>query len=104
MKLEPQEYNLLFEFLNNADFGVMIDDSDKQILRLERLRKSGLTFSSGGDIMSFDIPNTQLIFPFEDYEIMGRNMIYFFKKDGYILSVQNYKNGDEIIQELELLK
>lgn len=104
MKLDPREYELLFEFLNNADGCLMVDKSDNNVLRLENLKRNGLTFSSGNDIMSFNIPNTNFSFPFESYENMSRNVIYFFKKDGYVLEVYNYKNGMEIIKELDDLR
>jgi hypothetical protein len=71
---------------------------------MRKLDKNALTFGSNGSVTAFNIPNTHLDFPFESYEIVGRNMITFFKNDGYILAILNYNDGYELIKELEGLK
>ena len=101
MKLEPQEYDLLFKFINNANEFSVYDAKDRCVLQIRDLKKSAITFGSGmGNIMGFNLNGIHLDFPFEDYEIASRNIITFFKKDGYALSVLNYNDGFELIQEL----
>lgn len=104
MKLEPREYELLFEFLNNATSFTMYDSKNNFVLQMRNLDKSALSFTSAGnDIMSFNIKNTSLNFDFYEYEVVGPQ-ITFFKKDGYILEVVGSRESYDIIEELFHLK
>ena len=104
MKLEKIVYDLLFKFVNNANECSIYDAKDKCVLQMRKLNKNALTFGTNDNVSAFNIPNAHLDFPFEGYEIIGRNMITFFKNDGYILAVLNYSDGYELIKELEKLK
>jgi hypothetical protein len=103
MKLEPREYELLFEFLNNSDSFSMYDEKNNCVLQMRNLDKNALTFTSAGnEIMAFNIKDTHFLFDFYEYEV-GGSTINFFKKDGYILEVLNM-DGREICDELYEMK
>lgn len=103
MKLDPREYELLFEFLNNADSFSMYDEKNNCVLQMRNLDKNALTFTSAGnEIMAFNIKNTHFQFDFYEYEV-GGVLITFFKKDGYILQVTNI-DSKEITDELYNMK
>lgn len=106
MNLEPREYDLLFRFITNANEFSVYDAKDKCVLQIKDLKETALSFGSGADnIMGFNLDGIHFDFPFYDYEIVSRNMITFFKKDGYILAILNYNDdGFNAIEELRNLK
>ena len=101
MKLDPTEYDILFRFLNSANSLRLFDSNDNCILEMRNLDKNALTFSSGGDIASFNMKDNHIQFSFESYGLGGRNAVTFVRKDGYALEVTNYKDGYEYIRDLE---
>ena len=44
MKLEPQEYDLLFKFVNNANECSIYDAKDKCVLQMRKLNKKRFDF------------------------------------------------------------